>query len=116
MKRFSALFGLLVAVAALAVSATSGYHLLQKLPVPGDEGWDYATVDSAGRRLYVSHGSHVEVLDVDSGKLVGKINDTAGVHGIAIAEDLGRGFTSNGQGNSTSIFDLKTMEPITEVK
>jgi DNA-binding beta-propeller fold protein YncE len=80
--------------------------------VGGDEGW----VDSAARHVYVSHGSHVVVLDADSGAVAGDIPDTQGVHGIAIAADLGRGFTSNGRANTTTIFDLNTLKPIGTVK
>jgi DNA-binding beta-propeller fold protein YncE len=111
MKRLSAV----LAVSSLA-AATGGYHLLKKIPVPGDGGFDYLTVDNGGRRLYVSHGTQVEVLDADSGDIVGKIPDTKGVHGIAIASDLGRGFTSNGQTSTVTIFDLKTLAPVGEVK
>ena len=66
--------------------------------------------------LYVSHGTQVEVLDVDSGAIVGKIEKTPGVHGIAIAPELGRGFVSNGQSSSVTIFDLKTLKTIGEVQ
>ena len=69
-------------------------------------------MDSAARRLYVSHATHVVVVDVDSGKVVGDIPDTPGVHGIAIAPELNRGFVSNGRGNNVTIFDLKTLKAI----
>src|SRR5215469_18347303 len=72
----------------------SGYHLAKTIPVGGDSGWDYLAVDSANRRVYVSHGTHVVVLDADTQATVGDIPDTPGVHGIAIAADLGRGFVS----------------------
>src|SRR5437016_8065713 len=87
----------LFAVSAMRATASpageSGYRVTKTIPVGGDEGWDYVTVDSAARRVYVSHGSHVVVLDADSGAVVGDVPDTPGVHGIAIAADLGRGFT-----------------------
>ena len=70
------------------------------------------TVDAAARHVYISRGTHVMVLDADSGKTVGDIPDTPGVHGIAIAADLGRGFTSNGREGTVTIFDLKTLAPI----
>jgi DNA-binding beta-propeller fold protein YncE len=100
----------------LAVPATGGYHVTRKVPIPGQGGWDYLTVDEGARRLYVSHGTQVEVLDVDSGAIVGKIDKTPGVHGIAIAPESGRGFVSNGQSSSVTIFDLKTLKTIGEVK
>ena len=81
----------------------------------GQGGWDYLTVDEAGRRLYVSHGTQVEVLDVDSGAIVGKVENTPGVHGIAVAHELGRGFASNGQSSTVTIFDLKTLKEIAQV-
>jgi hypothetical protein len=95
-----------------AAPASSGYTLTKTISIPGDEGWDYVGVDSAARRVYVSHGSHVVVLDADTYAIAGDIPDTAGVHGIAIAEDLGRGFTSNGRTNNSTFFDLKTLKPI----
>jgi len=95
-----------------AAPASSGYALTKTISIPGEEGWDYVGVDSAARRVYVSHGSHVVVLDADTYAIVGDIPDTAGVHGIAIAADLGRGFTSNGRANNSTFFDLKTLKPI----
>jgi hypothetical protein len=80
----------------LTLPTTGGYHITKKIPIPGQGGWDYLTVDEGARRLYVSHGTQVEVLDVDSGAIVGKVEKTPGVHGIAIAPELGRGFVSNG--------------------
>ncbi|HEX4567292.1 MAG TPA: YncE family protein, partial [Vicinamibacterales bacterium] len=79
-------------------------------------GWDYLAVDATARRLYVSHGTHVVVVDLDSNKVVGDIPDTPGVHGIAIADDLGKGFVSNGRGNNVTIFDLKTLKTTGTVK
>ncbi len=90
-------------------SSPSGYRVTKTIPIPGDEGWDYLAVDSAARRVYLSHSSHVVVLDADTNAVVGNIPDTQGVHGIAIASDLGRGFTSNGRANTVTIFDLKTL-------
>jgi DNA-binding beta-propeller fold protein YncE len=100
-----------------AAQAGNGkYKVTKTIAVGGDEGWDYVTVDSAERRLYVSHGSHVVVLDADSDTIVGDIPDTQGVHGIAIAADAGRGFTSNGRANTVTMFDLKTLKTIGTVK
>jgi DNA-binding beta-propeller fold protein YncE len=97
-------------------SNTSGYHLIKKLELGGNGGWDYLYVDSDARRLYVSRSSHVVVVDVDSGNVIGDIPNTNGVHGIAVASELGRGFTSNGRDSSVTIFDLKTLQPIGSVK
>src|ERR1700745_782262 len=105
-----AALGALVAVAAVSAAAT-GYHIVGEVQIGGEGGWDYLTVDSAARRLYVSHATHVAVVDLDSGKVVGDIPDTQGVHGIAIAPELNRGFTSNGRANTVTIFDLKTLKP-----
>jgi DNA-binding beta-propeller fold protein YncE len=106
----------LTAVAFLALLADpSGYHLLKTIPVPGDGGWDYVTVDAAARRVYVSHGTQVDVLDADSGEPVGKVTGQQGVHGIAVAADLGRGFISNGRSDRVTVFDLKTLQPLGEV-
>jgi YVTN family beta-propeller protein len=116
-KRFVLGFSLLLAAAVpQVVPAADGYHVTKTIQVGGDEGWDYVGVDSAARRVYVSHGSHVVVLDADSGKVVGDIPDTQGVHGIAIAPDAGRGFTSNGRANTVTVFDLKTLKTQGTVK
>jgi YVTN family beta-propeller protein len=114
MKTFSILV-LSLSLFAAAAEAADSYHIVKKIPIPGQGSWDYLTVDEAGRRLYVSHGNQVEVLDVDSGAIVGKIENTPGVHGIAIAPELGRGFVSNGQSSTVTIFDLKTLKTILEV-
>jgi DNA-binding beta-propeller fold protein YncE len=91
------------------------YKLEKTVPVPGEGGWDYVTVDEVGRRVYVSHATCVDVLDADTGELKGKVTDTAGVHGIAVAPALGRGFTSNGKANAVSVFDLKTLKTLETV-
>jgi YVTN family beta-propeller protein len=91
------------------------FSIIKKIPIPGQGSWDYLTVDEGGRRLYVSHGTQVEVLDVDSGSIVGSIPKTLGVHGIAIAPELGRGFVSNGHSATVTVFDLKTLKEIGEV-
>lgn len=110
------LASLALAVCAFTASAqTTGYHIIKKIAVPGQGSWDYLTVDEGARRLYVSHGTQVEVLDVDSGDIVGKIEKTPGVHGIAVAPELGRGFISNGQSSTVTIFDLKTLKTIGDV-
>jgi YVTN family beta-propeller protein len=98
-----------------APAPSGGYSVTKKIPIPGQGSWDYLTVDEGGRRLYVSHGTQVEVLDVDSGAVVGNVPNTPGVHGIAIAAEFGRGFASNGQSSTVTIFDLKTLKPIADV-
>ena len=103
----------------LAVSAApgaSGYKVIKTVPISGEGGWDYVYVDSDARRVYVSHATQVVVLDADSYEVVGSIPDTQGVHGIAIASDFGRGFTSNGRSNDVTIFDVKTLKTIGTVK
>ena len=99
-------------IPAAIFAAASGYHILGEVTIGGDGGWDYLSVDSAARRLYVSHATHVVVVDLDSNKVVGDIPDTPGVHGIAIASDLGKGFVSNGRGNNVTIVDLKTLKAV----
>ncbi|MGB8113371.1 MAG: YncE family protein, partial [Candidatus Sulfotelmatobacter sp.] len=96
-------------------SAQAGYAVVKKIPIAGQGSFDYLTVDEAARRLYVSHGTQVEVLDIDSLSLVGNVAKTPGVHGIAIAPESGRGFVSNGKSSTVTIFELKTLKPITEV-
>lgn len=113
--------GFLLAASAACITAAStsasdsGYSVIKKIPIPGQGSWDYLAVDEAARRLYVSHGIQVEVLDVDSGAIVGKIENTLGVHGIAIAPESGRGFVSDGQSSTVTIFDLKTLKTIAQV-
>ena len=102
-----------VSLAAVTLAAAGpGYHVVTTYKLGGDGGWDYLTADASARRLYISRGTHVMVLDLDSGKTVGDIPDTPGVHGIALAPELGRGFTSNGREGTVTIFDIKTLAPI----
>jgi DNA-binding beta-propeller fold protein YncE len=104
-----------VLATSVLLAASTGYHVVGEVKIGGEGGWDYLTMDSAARRLYVSHATHVAVVDVDAGKVVGDIPDTPGVHGIAIAAELNRGFVSNGRGNNVTIFDLKTLKTISQV-
>lgn len=106
---------LLLAAAAVA-AAGPGYHIIATHKLGGDGGWDYLTVDAAARRLYISRATHVMVVDTDNGKSVGDIADTPGVHGIALAPELGRGFVSNGREGTVSIFDPKTLATSSKVK
>ena len=101
---------------AAAKAGASGYHIIKTVSVPGDEGWDYIYVDSDARRVYISHASHVVVMNADTYAIEGDIPDTQGVHGIAVASDLGRGFISAGRANTAVIFDLKTLKTLSTVK
>src|SRR3954466_11008320 len=91
------------------------YRLAQDIPIGGEGGWDYLSVDAPAHRLYVTHSTKVVVIDTQTAKVVGEIPDTPGVHGFAIAADLGRGFSSNGRENKASIVDLKTLKLIQKV-
>jgi DNA-binding beta-propeller fold protein YncE len=97
-------------VSAQTDAQATSYHIAKSLPVGGDGGWDYLTADWDGGRLYLSRSTHVMVLDLASGIVVGDIQGTRGVHGIAIVSALNRGFTSNGADTSVTIFDSKTFE------
>src|SRR5215470_8147552 len=99
-------------VPIVGAPGASGYHVAKTLAVGGEGGWDYTTVDSAGRRIYVSHGTHVAVLDADTKEKVGDIPDTQGVHGVAIASEFGRGYVSNGRTNNVTMFDLKSLKTL----
>lgn len=112
--RFALLVGVVFSVAS-AFAAEGPYHFLKEIVVGGDGGWDYLSVDSAGRRLYASHSTKVVVIDLDSNKVVGEIDDTPGVHGLAVAPDLGLGFVSDGRENKASIVDLKTLKTLAKV-
>jgi YVTN family beta-propeller protein len=100
---------LLSSLSAFAQAGPGGYHMGTAIPLGGEGGWDYLAVDAGAHRLYVSHATRVEVVDLETAKAVGAIPDTQGVHGIAVAPELGRGFTSNGRANTVSVFDLKTL-------
>ena len=115
MRRVLSLVLLSVLTAAGLLAAT-GYHVLKEVKIGGDGGWDYLTLDPAARRLYVSHATHVVVVDVDGAKVVGDIPNTDGVHGIAIDQADNRGFVSNGRSNDVTVFDLKTFKETSRVK
>jgi DNA-binding beta-propeller fold protein YncE len=106
----------LFALPAFAASQQTPYHIVGRIPLAGEGGWDYLTVDTAGHRLYVSRGTHVAVIDLDRDSVVGDIPNTNGVHGIAVVRELNRGFTSNGRDTTVTIFDLKTLAPVSVVK
>ena len=108
---------LIVMSAALMLFQTgTGYKVETRYSVPGDGGFDYVTIDSAARRLYLSHGTQVDVIDTDNGKLIGTIADTPGVHGIALSSEFKHGFTSNGRENKVSMFDPTTLELISKIE
>jgi DNA-binding beta-propeller fold protein YncE len=104
-----------VLVGLTLLQTGTGYRVKTRYPVPGNGGFDYLTLDSDARRLYVSHGTQVDVINPDDGKLIGTIADTPGVHGIAIATEFKHGFTSNGRENKVSMFDLTTLQLINKI-
>ncbi len=121
MNAIPALSALLLAVAGCASMADSGpaptrYDVVARYEIGGPGGWDYLSVDEKRHRLYVSRGDHVQIVDTVSGRVVGDLPGTAGVHGIAIAGDLGLGFTSNGRADSVSVFDLDSFAVVDTVK
>ena len=111
------LLGALWAAPAPKVRAADGPYVFKKdIAIGGEGGWDYLSVDAAARRLYVAHATKVVVIDLDTETVVGEMADTPGVHGFAVAPDLGRGFSSNGAEGKAAIFDLKTLAPIGKVE
>jgi DNA-binding beta-propeller fold protein YncE len=109
----SAMFVLLLSL--MPFQGGTGYKIETRYPVPGNGGFDYVTIDSSARRLYLSHGTQVDVVDADNGKLIGTIADTPGVHGIALAPEFKHGFTSNGRENKVSMFDPTTLQLINKI-
>jgi DNA-binding beta-propeller fold protein YncE len=99
----------------MPTAGPSGYRETNKVTIPGPTGWDYVTVDSASRRVYVSHATQVEVLDADTLKVVGSIPGTPGVHGIAIAPEIGKGFITAGKADAVVMFDLATLKNLGQV-
>src|SRR5579863_3434762 len=109
-------FCIWLAVAALSVAAEApGFKMTKKYPVPSDGGFDYIVFDSSANRLYVSHGTEVDVLDANSGKLLGKVEDTLGVHGVAIVPSLHRGFSTNGGNATVSVFDTNSFKTLKKI-
>jgi DNA-binding beta-propeller fold protein YncE len=101
--------------AALLLQGATNYKIVARYPVPNDGGFDYVTLDSQARRIYLSHATQVEVIDADTGKFIGSITDTPGVHGAAIAPDFKHGFTSNGREDKVSMFDPATLKLIKKI-
>ncbi len=107
-------FALGFVLAVLPAASAQDLGILKKIPIAGKGGWDYLTVDDSARRLYVSHGTQVEILNLDSGEWLGAI-PTVGVHGIALAPESGHGFISDGKASTVLMFDLKTMKVLKEI-
>jgi DNA-binding beta-propeller fold protein YncE len=105
---------LLLACSVSALAASPNYSVIKKIPIPGKGGWDYLTVDEAARRLYVSHATEMEILNLDSGEKLGSI-PTVGMHGIALAPEFNHGFLSDGKANTVIMFDLKTMKVLAKI-
>ena len=101
--------------AAAHQAAASGYHVTRRIPVAGEGGWDYVTFDTARSRIFISRSTRVQVVDANSGQLIGEIQNTPGVHGIALAYDLNKGFTSNGRDTSVTVFDFVSLAPVKTV-
>jgi DNA-binding beta-propeller fold protein YncE len=108
--------GLLLGWFVVAAAGQSGYHILKKITLSGTEGWDYVTVDGAARRAYISRENHIDVVDVDSGTLVGKVTGFSGTSGLLPIPELGRGFAMNGEESAAVIVDLKTLQKVGTVK
>src|SRR5215469_12023912 len=100
-----------IARAALQAVGPSGYHLVKTVKLGGAGGWDYLTVDSAAHRLFISRGTHFMVVDLAQSKIVGDIPDTQGAHGVALAAEFSRGYTTNGRTADSTIFDMATLKP-----
>ncbi len=107
-------FVLLFALFSVNAQTKTSFHVLKDIPIGSNGGWDYITVDGAAKRIYVSHGTQVNVLST-KGDSVGVILNTPGVHGIAIVKSLGKGYTSNGRANTVSVFDLSNLKVFTEI-
>lgn len=107
---------LLSARPAAAQQGAPAYHVASKVKLGRDGGWDYLIVDTAGHRVFISRGTHTLVVDTRTDSVIGDIEDTPGVHGIAFAYDLGRGYTSNGRDSSITVFDLKTLAPLARIR
>jgi DNA-binding beta-propeller fold protein YncE len=115
MKR-TTLIWVVILLAGAALAQAPGYHVIKSYTLGGEGGWDYLTLDTASRHLYISRATHVIVMDADSGKVVGDIPDTPGVHGVALDPDTGQGFASNGREGTVSIVEMGTLKTLKKVK
>jgi YVTN family beta-propeller protein len=106
---------LLVAAVGVLAAPDSAYKVIRRMPIGGDGAWDYLRVDPDAHRIYISRGTHMMVVDEVSGKVVGDILDTKGIHGIALAPEFNKGFTSNGGANTVSVVDLKTLKTVATI-
>lgn len=116
LRRLATILAFALLTATGLAETGSGYKVSKKVRVGGEGGWDYLAVDSVARRLYVTRGTHVMVFDADTLAPAGEIPNTNGVHGVALDPELNRGFASNGKSSTVTIFDLKTLKTIDEVK
>jgi YVTN family beta-propeller protein len=115
MRRLAIVAAFLLSI-PIGASAATTYHRTQIYALGGDGGWDYLSCDASCKRLFISRGTHVMVVDPQTGKVVGDIPDTPGVHGIAFAPDLGKGFTSDGADGTVTVFDLSSLSKIATVQ
>ena len=124
-KRLLEMAGFGVALTGLVVSATqavsaeqaqSGYHLKKTIHLPGTEGWDYISIDSTARRLYVGRGQYLQVVDIDTGRVIKQLTGMPGVHGVALVPELHRGFTVNGEDNSSTMLDLDGLKAVARIE
>lgn len=111
-----ALFPSAMSTARAADSGSPNYKFIKEITVGGDGGWDYLSIDAANRRLYVSHATKFVVIDIDQDKVVGEVEDTPGIHGIAIASELKKVFSSNGREGKASMVDMETLKTISKVE
>src|SRR5882724_11715972 len=103
-------------LAASMLFGADEYKVLKKIPLGGDGSWDYLTMDSASRRLYIGRSDRIMVVDVDAEKLVGEIGGMSGVHGAAVVPDAGKGFATSGKDNTVRVFDLTTLKETGQIK
>jgi DNA-binding beta-propeller fold protein YncE len=115
-KKMFSLSIIMLMICSLSLNAQSNYKIVNKISLPGEGFWDYISVDEVNGKIYTSHSAMVQVVDIKTGKQIGEIPDTKGVHGIAIASELNKGFTSNGRDSSVTVFNLKTLEKLTNIK
>ncbi|HTA61544.1 MAG TPA: YncE family protein [Bacteroidia bacterium] len=116
MKKISLVIAALVFGVTVNAQTSNKYKVLKKISVAGDAGWDFLEVDELGQHLFLSHGNEVNVVDLKTDKTIATIPDTKGVHGITIANDVNKGFITNGKDSSVTVFDLKTFATLDKIK